>query len=95
LQHGRWRSPHATPIVGGVGPPERPVEVGEARSHPTSPARDTTPPAAVAAEIGAMRMRHRPRHPLARALARAARALERAYLAHGTRMAETGGFFLP
>ena len=37
----------------------------------------------------------RPRHPLVRALARAVRALERAYLAHGTRMAETGGFGLP
>lgn len=42
-----------------------------------------------------MHTRPRLRHPLARALARAARALERAYLAHGTRMAGTGGFGLP
>ena len=41
-----------------------------------------------------MHTRPRLRHPLARALARAARALERAYLAHGTRMARTGGLGL-
>ena len=37
----------------------------------------------------------RPRHPFARTLARAARALERAHLAHCARLLETGAVFLP
>src|SRR3954453_5937662 len=87
--------PRSATIVVGAGPAERPGSFGEARSQPIGLARDQVPPAAVPAEIGAMHTRPRLRHPLARALARATRALERAYLAHGTRMAKTGGFGLP
>src|SRR3954471_2371011 len=87
--------PRSGTIVVGAGPAERPGSFGEARSQPTGLARDQVPPASVTAEIGAMHTRPRLRHPLARALARAARALERAYLAHGTRMARTGGLGLP
>src|SRR4051794_8191135 len=95
MRHRRWRPQRSGTIVVGTGPAERPGSFGEARSQPIGLARDQVPSASVAAEIDAMHTRPRLRHPLARALARTARALERAYLAHGTRMAKTGGFGLP